>query len=618
MILTKIPKIWLIIPLLWLSIKISFAEKYISVQDSLAKNLAKASSKPDKVKYANALANYFANVNLDSSLFYLDVARSNFTEATPKDLIYNNQISRFYYFAGNFKQDSVQKYLELMKSEFPNFGPIEKARFYGNVGTWHMRMGRSGTAATFFEKALSVKDGLNPEKIRALHLNISNLLSNIKDFKGSLEHGRIALSLAKSLGNDTGRVALALINIASAQEQLHNLDSSEILLLKVIEMTKPPKFAAIYNKANYNLGHLNKTKGRYKQALGLMRPSIKYQEENGDLYFLGNGYNAMAELFIYTSQWDSALVYAYKAINNVKNGFGTREDEMLGSIFVAEALQKGKNSESVNLLLKAIALKDSIYMNEANSVQEAERKLEQLNSKMELEKETAANKILEAEANAKQNLIIGLSVAALSIIAALGILLFLMEKNRKQQKALLLATQLEKENAAALALAEQLNKDEIKRRLELEKELSEQKRMSFEETLNRLAKEGFEKETLLRDLATRQKNNEPVTGLVGQIMSKLENENFAKIKQDFIAQNPHFLPRLFERKKLGEVETDLAILLTLERDNTTIAKFLGWFENDRPKPRTTIERKNKLKAKLDFEDQDEMEKWLKSLLNQTA
>jgi signal transduction histidine kinase len=213
------------------------------------------------------------------------------------------------------KKDSVKYYSEFIAKHAARLD-FEK----GDVLTLRLN-GYYAELSNFYEEALSfyLQALAEARRIKAVEYEISALsdlaivYTAVKEPHEAKKFYQQAAELVRQRG-ELGSVIGTYINLGVIFTQLEMYDSAMYVLNEALRLGKPVEAKIDLSSLYNNLGNVYFKRKQYEQALQFFRDNYNQHQDEGNLSgFWADNLN-MADVFVEQKRYDSALLYASKAL----------------------------------------------------------------------------------------------------------------------------------------------------------------------------------------------------------------------------------------------------------------------------------------------------------------
>jgi serine phosphatase RsbU (regulator of sigma subunit) len=309
---------------------------------------------------------------------------------------------------------------------------LEQARALDVLGAVYSHQGDYATALNYKIKALKIYDEESDLRGEGnLSNNIGVLYFRQRDFNKALFYYQKALKIANQL-QDTVLISTYMLNIGEVYYEEGDYDNALTFEQKAYDMSYA---LHLYDNEAYASGILGKIyakKGNTKYALQLTKGALKLFKQIEDVAGEAEYLLAVAKIFQTQNQSDSALYYAYEALE-VSRSMGMKDFTKDSYLCISEIYAKNQMiPEAYSYHKLYTQLKDSIY-NESSSSRLAQMQVLYETDKKEKENELLRkDQALKAETIKAQRLINWIVGIAMGLILLLAF--FLYRSNLFKQK----------------------------------------------------------------------------------------------------------------------------------------------------------------------------------------
>jgi two-component system, NarL family, sensor kinase len=294
----------------------------------------------------------------------------------------------------------------------------------------------------YYFEALKYFGNKKSSYTESLYSEVSRIYRSINNYDKALEYEKRVLDICRN-DSDKEKIADEYVSLANIYLEKKEIKTSKLYLdsfklyLNVIE----PYFLASYYNAMANLFYES---NQYDSAFHYYKLTLPYDEENGHIFQIKNMLYNLSNTALKLGRLQEAKMYAEKnlqLVSNVDSKFGT-----IGALQnLAEYYNRiGNNLKAYELLSKSVILNDSLITeksieqnNKLAALFENEKSQKEI-IKLQLEKNQKEATIKEKAATNK--ILIG-SIAALNFLSFLGYRNLKAKRKLQQQKI----TELEKD-----------------------------------------------------------------------------------------------------------------------------------------------------------------------------
>ncbi len=477
-----------------ISTKLSFSDNI----DSLKQLLKRTNNDSVKVSSLNTLADFYININKDTSILYVDSALAyskkikyiygeaisykeygivyfylrnfdkaiqNFKEALIKatDIGNNHLIANLHYLLGaayyyeDKYDEALNEYnLALKISESEKYLDIQ-ANVYNAIGIVYKAQNNYVKAIENYIKALKLlKADDKSETAFNLYNNIGLLYKKQELYDKALEYYKKTLKFPLNNYSYTNVIKL-YNNLGIVYKYKNKLDSADIYFNKALNIATKMKDTGLIYTTYVNLGNLYKKQKRYYKALDYFKKSLDITKNNnskkekakvfqnlGGIYFLLqdslNGNKEYLKQSIYYSE--KAYLYA-KEIDNIEIQANAL------SVLIKAYKKVKKTNKALNAAIEYIEVSKKLYdINKLATLNTIEQKykneknkilIEKLQKEQELRNQKIQTQLLKDKIKQRQLLFLTLGIILLIIFLIYSIIIIrknrlLNRKLEKQQK----------------------------------------------------------------------------------------------------------------------------------------------------------------------------------------
>ena len=352
----------------------------------------------------NRLADYFFNVNPDSTLYYSKLALEKsraikYDKGIAEGLLYiGKAYARKSDYALGLKNlnEAKQLYINLKNEKglsdcFFAFGSMYEvmadygqassylkqaleikkrikdepgiARAYNSLGTVQGDIGKSSEALDYYFKSLSINIKLHRNADAASNYNnIGTMLHSLKDYTRSMEYYQHAISLWIKLHNMVG-ISIAYLNIGEVLIAQKRYDLAIVYLSKSMKLSREHDDNDMISLVYADLGLCYAYKKQYKVALSNCSQALQIASVHHIDANKANAYTGFATVYNMQANYRQAHRYALlgKAISDKLGNLSLKSQATLQ---LSEALGGLKKVEAFKTQKHYYALKDSLKSNE--------------------------------------------------------------------------------------------------------------------------------------------------------------------------------------------------------------------------------------------------------------
>ena len=207
---------------------------------------------------------------------------------------------------------AYQKVLEARSKAKLSNNKLQVAETFQIEGAILDTIGEYGAALEALNKAFTLYDELQSEKVMYVYRSLSNVYISLENYPGMLENGYRLLSVAQ-LYNDKVSEGVAYFSIALAQISLGNLLDAEVNLAlaeKILEQLNYPFIGNIYHA----IAKLHVAKGNFNEALKRISQSIKADRKINFLHSEVPRLLLIADIYQQQGDIDKAIAELKKSV----------------------------------------------------------------------------------------------------------------------------------------------------------------------------------------------------------------------------------------------------------------------------------------------------------------
>lgn len=383
------------------------------------------------------------------------------------------------------------------------------ARSITNQGLVQQDLGNEGKALTYYNQAASLFDKIGRPSA-SLFNNIAIIYRKQGNHPEAIESYKRSLILKEAKGDSVG-VATTYMNLAL----LYSRESDSLATFQAaeqaIQMYKAIGYASHIAWASLAIGEIYADFGRTEEALLYLQDAHAYYEQHPENDYYFHALYTLGEMATRQSDWKQAVDYFSRALELAEQGQNIDERQTILKN-LAEALnEQGNVQQAYPHLSEALRLKDTLTQRTRLALEE------EMQARFELGQKESQVQIQQLELEQRKlNQKIAWGLLALSLVATLGVLYFLRQKNR--------ATKL------------------LQRQNQL-----------IEKSLH-------EKEALMREIHHRVKNNlqfiSSILRLQMRQMQDIEAKNFLRTSQNLVFSMALIHQHLYQGNQLRSIHID--------------------------------------------------------------
>jgi tetratricopeptide (TPR) repeat protein len=370
------------------------------------------------------LGEYYCSRNYDKALLFLQEALVLSTEINYQEGIAGSLLwqGRAYYYKDEY--EVAYAYLEKAKAIYEEIGHVEGlAQYHYAIGAIHHINGNILNAIKDFQEVVRLSEisGNNNVMATGFHcLGSLHLLRSEPEL--AMNYFKQALVLKRETGNESEE-AIVLSGIGRVYESLGMYDSALYYLEQVINIRTVLKEDRGIASSQYMIGNLFLELGRYREAAEMFKASMTiFSYLNDDTGICINKYK-LAEALNYLGQRENAIRNAFDAVEIARK---INNPSLVSDIYVTLATlmaYNGRFQEAYEYKTLSSHLKDSLAAaNREKLIRELELKFQVGQKDSEIKLWKSRNEI-----QAKNNLLLTISIVAMSAIVLLLLFLFRMK-----------------------------------------------------------------------------------------------------------------------------------------------------------------------------------------------
>ena len=529
--------------------------------------------------------NYHNLTQHDSALFYYAKAKILYSEVGEENLsqIVNGNLAIIHYEKGDFEaahqvnQENMDWFRESGNTQSLAWAESFAGLLYNFQGQLELAGKHLYKALALFEKTNS-----GEQWIADVRQNLAHVAFAQQNIPEAINQYQATLAIYQRL-EDQLFISQAMNDLGNIYLSIGKLDSAEYYLKNSFSLSKEVEAPLVNATTLGNLGKLEAKKGNYKQAIDSYGQALKA------LYYLGSP-NKILEIHIYSANAYLDMGQASKGLFHIDSTIflaGKVENikELAEGYRIKAQLlkQDGQFKAALDTYEEHLSWKDSFINEQSN------KSLAEMQTLYELGKKEEQISFLEERVqwNKQRNrgLIIGI---ILSILAGLSFTLWLITRNRKNQKIRQQEKEIEQERLKAMELEQGRLEDQLQYR---QRELSAK------------ALHLCQKNELLSNIKS-ELDETPVNSTGGSQLAAIsrkidqnlkDNQEWNTFMESFTEVHPDFLPKLKDQyPDLSPNECRLAALYKLNLSSKDIAQLLHI------SPDSVKKARNRLRKKMDL------------------
>lgn len=293
----------------------SFCLPAQSKVDSLKNILAQTSDEKTRIDLLLTIAESYANSNLDSLLFYLELSLPQI-ESTNYQIVEAKALfvrGTYFYRSGDYSQAQLNYHQSLKIAKGINAFQII-AKNYNTMGIVLDDLGKYQEAIDYYKRALYIDHlSLNFSGVSNNWNNIGVAHKNLGNYSLAIDYFQKSLRSAE-LSNDKSAIARSYNNIAIIYELQERYNKALSFYGNALTINK--EIGSLYGLANnyYNMGDLEGKQKNYEKALANYFQAFKIDSELGDKAGIASDYSAIANILIQQKKINQASHYLEKAL----------------------------------------------------------------------------------------------------------------------------------------------------------------------------------------------------------------------------------------------------------------------------------------------------------------
>jgi signal transduction histidine kinase/DNA-binding response OmpR family regulator len=309
---------------------------------------------------------------------------------------------------------------------------------YGNEGILHGIRGQYPVAIEHFLKSLDMYKSLKDELRAAVTLmRIGHTFELAGSYEKAMDYFLQSLEVNQRL-NHFGNMGWCYLNMGVTYGRMNKDNDAPKLdyFEQALVMSEKASDFRLQLACLDNIGGLYSTRRDFENANTFLMKAYRLSQEAGHnsrtVYITGN----LAENFLYTGQFDSALIFGRENLRIALEERNTFEKRQAYSVLSQIHAARNENKQAYDMLLRHVSLSDSIF-----NVQKSQQ-IEDLREKYETEKKEQAILLLtkeKAAAEFRRNTFALLS----GLLLMVGFLVFVILRLRVKKNRLMLEKEIE-------------------------------------------------------------------------------------------------------------------------------------------------------------------------------
>ncbi|MEP2571066.1 MAG: tetratricopeptide repeat protein [Balneola sp.] len=404
------------------------------------KNIESAESLSDSLNYEYGMALvevrkadvFIYTQKIDTAVIILQRAIDNFPESRARPHFYN-QLAAAYSYKGQPIQsiENYTKALDFVYLMTDDRQDHTKAAILVNMASAYQKLGDKANTFSNYLEGLKFAESSKDTVFTVITLNnLGDAYNTYLDFDKADYYLEKAMELAleKDYKSELLRIYLNLGNTKTSLDEIDealNYYDKALALNKIVRPDTPPF------QITYNLGNLYLKKMDFKKAKDFYEESLGYCEALNIPQGAYYNYRGLGDLYSKFSQPNTAIEYYSKALDvATKLNLNQFVLELNEKMYISYK-QTGSIDKALSHLETFKALSDSI------SKIEAENTLSELESKIELDRQTQINRLLEEKQTEQESLLrLGqrLNISAVVVIIIILLFLYFIFKTGRERK----------------------------------------------------------------------------------------------------------------------------------------------------------------------------------------
>lgn len=304
---------------------------------------------------------------------------------------------------------------------------IGESRAYNNKGIIYRNSGFYEEATLEHLKSLEINNNIHNLAGRSLdYSNLGMVYLDQNNYVNSIKYFRRGLKIKEEIKDSIG-IVFTYNDLTSAYIGMKRFDSALYYSQKAISLSKETEQFSLFIQAKFNIANIHYLQYKIDVAAYELEEIEKECIANNNIYILSKVYNLQSEINRVNRDFEAALIYAHKALQNAKKySISTDINKAYIALYKSNALL-GDYESAYNYLNIYNARIDSLHK------QENEQKTVLLANQYEFAHE---QKMLEEkffEELSFQRIILTISICL--IVFVLGIFLVSIWKNKKLKEA---------------------------------------------------------------------------------------------------------------------------------------------------------------------------------------
>lgn len=315
---------------------------------------------------------------LDSAIYYFEKSAQIYKELDlyEKHTACLNNISEQNFYLGRLEKADIYAYQALQIGLTHNLNH-QIGKSYNSIAATFNQRGMLDSASVYFEKALSIwlpLDGEQHLRIVVIYTNLGVMYQALGDYKKSFDYSNRAVIISNSLDEDMDEYLAYNYNTLGAISVAKGLYAEAISYFEEALQLWLAKYGeAHFGVATFrmNMGEIYRRKGDFEQALLYYNKTLSTFKQLGiEIHqYVGSCYtnigsvfsemrdydsalsaflkaqeiwtaigdhhyslavvnNNISQVYLYSHNYDTAIIYLEKAINILKNGFPTSHPDL--------------------------------------------------------------------------------------------------------------------------------------------------------------------------------------------------------------------------------------------------------------------------------------------------
>ncbi|MBN2892152.1 MAG: tetratricopeptide repeat-containing sensor histidine kinase [Bacteroidales bacterium] len=381
---------------------------------------------------------YYYEGNFDSAAFYFEQSLNLSIEINYLKGVSDNYTALGGVFNKKGNYDKALLYYNKSLAIDQELGNnFDKAKTYNSIGSIYVKISDYATAIDYYNKAIEIFKLENEEEALAnVYANLSNVYYDWGKYEESLEYIDNALKIFEK--NDSKfKIAGLLTNKGRVYEKLKEYEKGLDFLNQALEMNfELNNKYGLFNCFG-NIARIYKMQENYTEALNYYQKALEVAIEIDYTNGIIVTYNHLGHTFYLSKNYKTAVLNIQKSLELSETHRNLLEI-MLSYEYLSKSYTEMKQYENaVYAFENYIAYKDSVFR------QDAQKQVEELNVKYEVEKKeseilllSTQNQLQQTQLEKEKNLKFFLVLTSV-LVLLIGFLIFLRFLSQKKNNKLL-------------------------------------------------------------------------------------------------------------------------------------------------------------------------------------